>query len=167
MCNDSVKSGSFRLLLPHAFFCWLFGDVNIFTEQAIHISWAVCYCWRRPGNSHFKLRSQWSACVALTNTLFYLDVYGTTRSNRCCITVGLLSRCTNSCGIDAAPSDSTATQISLSFCSSLLLLFFHFGCCYILFVLGVLLHELIADCVSPSWFYLALQPVLTGLMWRS
>lgn len=87
--------------------------MNLFTVRAIQISWAVCHCRHRPGRSHFKLRSQRSACEVLVNTSFHLHCYGTTRSNpqqiRCWISVGLLS-----CGINASPSDSASLSVSLS-----------------------------------------------------
>lgn len=112
-----------------------FYDMNTFT-----VSWAVCYCWHRTGNSCFKCRSQRSACEALMNTSFDLLLWhNQEQSSQCWITVGLLSRCTNSCGIDSAPSYS---KPSLFLCPSLVFPFlrlFWFVC------------ELHTNCRFTSW----------------
>ena len=86
---------------------------------------------------------------------------------QCRTTVGRYSRCTYSCAIDAAPSESTKSQILLflslwwsHYSSSQLC----FGCyLWAPYKWDVVLHEIIAALVSSSWFYLTLQPLQTGL----
>lgn len=122
----SIINWTIEVLTPR---CPL-GDVPVFKQLAVGITeWTEVWCKNETyicetnaNTLSNQIGDVYICAVVLSCHMFYLRMvslintsldsdYGITSSNpqqiQCCVTVRLLSRCTNSCGTDAAPSDST------------------------------------------------------------